>query len=409
MADVIVIGGGAAGLMAAIFAGRSGAAVTVLEASSACGLKILISGGGRCNLLPLASDTDDFFTTGSRNVLRRLFRTWELEAVTRFFESDLGIPLIREEETGKVFPANQSARSVRDTLVAAAHDAGVEIQLGHRVNAVQPAAGGFVIQGQQNGRPRETHARTLVLAAGGQSLPKTGSDGSGFALAESLGHSLTDRYPALVPLRSPDLELRSLSGVSVPVRWQALSGTRVVEERAREMLFTHRGYSGPAILDASHWAVRDGAQLRVAWGSLDEDEWNREIEANSRKRMDDLLGDRLPRRLVEILLDRAGIPGRSRATQLHPRQRRRLMPLLAAFDLPVDGNEGYRKAEVTGGGIPLSEVNPSTLESRCTPDLFICGELFDSVGRMGGFNFLWAWITGRLAGERAAARAAATT
>ena len=404
MSDVVVVGGGAAGLMAAIFAGRGGATVTVLESSRACGLKILISGGGRCNLLPIASDEDDFFTTGSRNVLRRLFRTWRLEQVVRFFEHDLEIPLLREEASGRLFPRNESARSVRDRLVGAAREAGAEIHLGHQVTSVEPSNGSFLVHGQRDGRSQQVEARSVILAAGGQSLPKTGSDGSGFELARGLGHSLTDRYPALVPLSSPDLALRALSGVSVRVRWKTLASGKLLEERVRDLLFTHRGYSGPAILDASHWAVRDGAQLRVAWGGLQEEEWLRDLVASSRKRIDELLGVVLPRRLVELILERAGIPGRTRFVQLHPKQRRRLLPLLCAFDLPVDGNEGYRKAELTGGGVPLSEVNPSTLESRCTPGLFVCGELFDAIGRMGGFNFLWAWVTGRLAGESAAAR-----
>ena len=403
MSDVVVVGGGAAGLMAAIFAGRAGARVTILEASKACGLKILVSGGGRCNLLPVASELDDFFTTGSRNVLRRLFRTWSLEAVGEFFERDLEIPLSREETSGKIFPASQSARSVRDTLVAAAKNAGTEIRLGHRVQRIERSENGFVVHGREEGRPCETAARSVVLAAGGQSLPKTGSDGSGFSLAEDLGHALIDRYPALVPLRSPDLELRALSGVSVPVHWVAHKDGKALEARCRELLFTHRGYSGPAILDASHWVVRDGAQLRVAWGALDEEEWTRELEAASRKRLDVLLGEFLPRRLAETLLDRAQIPGKVRAVQLNPKQHRRLMQLLCSFELPIDGDEGYRKAEMTGGGVALGDVNPSTLESRRAPGVYVCGELFDVLGRMGGFNFLWAWITGRLAGESAAA------
>jgi predicted Rossmann fold flavoprotein len=391
--------------MSAIFAGRGGAPVTLLEGSRACGLKILVSGGGRCNLLPIDSEDADFHTSGSRNVLRRLFRTWRLEQVTDFFEHELDIGLIREEETGKTFPRSQSARAVRDRLVAAAREAGSSIELGHRVTGVERMPDGFVIRGRRDGRTVETEARSVVLASGGQSLPKTGSDGAGYRLARGLGHSLIDRYPALVPLRSPDPELCSLSGVSVPVRWRTLAGAKTLEERVREMLFTHRGYSGPAILDASHWVVRDGAALRVTWGDRGEEAWQRHFAAESRKRIDVLIGEVLPRRLAALILERAGIPGRTRALQLNPKQLRRLMALLCAFDLPVDGNEGYAKAEVTGGGVPLSEVNPSTLESRCTPGLFVCGEIFDVIGRIGGYNFLWAWVTGRLAGEGAAARA----
>ncbi|MBW2244458.1 MAG: aminoacetone oxidase family FAD-binding enzyme [Deltaproteobacteria bacterium] len=407
MSDVVVVGGGAAGLMAAIFAGRNGASVTLLEGSRACGLKILISGGGRCNLLPTASDPSDFFTSGSRNVLRRLFRTWPLEEVTDFFERDLAIPLIRDEAQGKVFPKSESARTVRDGLVAAAREAGAEIHEGYRVTGLERQGNGFVVRGTRDGRAQEIETGRLILASGGLSLPKTGSDGAGFALAKGLGHGLVERYPALVPLTSPDPAFGELAGVSVRVLWQALAGEKVLEERERELLFTHRGYSGPAILDASHWVVRDGAKLRVAWGGFREEAWQRHFKAESRKRMDVLLSEVMPRRLAELILERAELKGRMRATQLNPSQWRRLMPLLTAFDLPVDGNQGYGKAEVTGGGLPLSEVNPSTLESRRAASLFLCGEIFDVIGRIGGFNFLWAWITGRLAGESAAARSKA--
>ncbi len=403
MAGLVVVGGGAAGLMAALFAARTGAPVSLLEGSRACGLKILISGGGRCNLLPMASDPSDFFTTGSRNVLKRLFRTWRLEDVTSFFAEDLGIALRFEEESGKVFPASQSAKAVRNRLVEAVIEAGAEIRTSHRVEAIEPDGEGFELEVGHAGETRRLRADRVVLAAGGQSLPKTGSDGSAFRLATALGHSLTPRHPALVPLRSPDPELRALAGIAVPVRWQARVHGKLVEERERELLFTHRGVSGPAILDASHWVVRDGATLRVAWAGLDEEGWRRHAEAESRKRIDQRLSDLLPRRLSELLLARAGIPGRTRVVQLHPKQWRRLLPLLAAFELPIDGDEGYAKAEVTSGGVPLSEVKPSTLESRCSAGLFLCGEVFDVIGRMGGFNFLWAWVTGRLAGESAAA------
>jgi predicted Rossmann fold flavoprotein len=390
--------------MAAIWAARRGAPVQLLEGSKACGLKILVSGGGHCNVLPVASDPADFFTTGSRNVLKRLFRTWRLPEVTEFFEEDLGVRLVAEEATGKLFPASRSARAVRNDLVAAAERAGVEIHVQHRVKGIERGARGFVVRGERAGRPIDLEASAVVMATGGLSLPKTGSDGAGYDFVRALGHGTTELYPALVPLRSPDAELRALTGLSVPVRWEAVREKKVLEAGERELLFTHRGFSGPAILDASHWCVRDHAELRVTFGAIPAEEWLRRCTAESRKRCDVLLAQTIPKRLAELLLDRCKIPRHRRFEQLNPKQQRRLFEALCGFSLPLSGDEGYARAEVTGGGVPLGEVDPSTLESRKCPDLFLCGEIFDVIGRMGGFNFLWAWVTGRLAGESAAAR-----
>lgn len=402
--DVVVVGGGAAGLMAALFAAREGARVTLLEGSQACGLKILVSGGGHCNVLPSEFDGSDFFTTGSRNVLNRLFRTWPLEDVRGFFEKTLEIPLVLEAESGKLFPESRSAKAVRDRLVAEVRRAGAEIRVNVRVTGIERVSGGLRVAAVEDDGEIAFETAGVVLATGGKSLPKTGSDGQGYAVATRLGHSLTALYPALVPLTSPDEALRTLAGISVPVKWEALRGKKCLESRERSFLFTHRGYSGPAILDASHWAAREGASVRIGWGALSPDEWTRRLRAHSRKRCDVLLSEVLPRRLSEALLERLQIQPKRHYETLNPKLQARLLDALCHFDLPVDGNAGYDKAEVTGGGIPLGEVNPSTLESRACPGLFVCGEIMDAIGRMGGYNFLWAWVTGRLAGESAARR-----
>ncbi len=401
---IVVVGGGAAGLMAALWAARRGVRPLLVEGSRDCGLKILVSGGGRCNVLPAEADDSDFFTTGSRHVLRRLFRTWPVGEVRGFFERDLGIPLVLESETGKLFPASEQARPVRDRLVRAVTEAGGEVRTGWRVTGIErDAEGGFRIDGRTAGGERRcVTARRVVLATGGQSLPKTGSDGAGYEMARRLGHSILPPYPALVPLTTADDELRALAGISLPVRWRARKDGRLLEERTRELLFTHRGFSGPAILDASHWVVRDGSELLVAWSGLTETECRARIEAAGRRSCAGALSEWIPRRLAEVLCRRAGIAGDVQLAQLRREERERLLDHLTAFRLPVDGNEGFRTAEVTGGGVPIGEVEPSTLESRTTPALHLCGEILDVVGRIGGYNFHWAWVTGRLAGEAAA-------
>ncbi|TAH36908.1 MAG: aminoacetone oxidase family FAD-binding enzyme [Planctomycetota bacterium] len=397
--DVAVVGGGAAGLMAALWAARAGARVVLLEGSRAPGLKILISGGGRCNILPSASDESDFYTSGSRHVLARLFRTWSLERVREFFEKELQIPLVLEEETGKLFPEWQRAVPVRDRLVEAVQQAGAQVLVPWRVEKLERSGEGFLLKSSEGA---ELRAARVILASGGASVPNTGSDGAGYEMARRLGHSLLAPYPALVPLTTADEELTGLAGIALPVRWRALLHGKVMEERVRELLFTHRGFSGPAVLDASHWAVRDRAVLEVAWGALAPEEWEEHWQSRGRREAAKGVGDLLPRRLAEILVRRARLREDYRIGDMTRAQRDVLLRVLCAFPLPVNGNEGFRVAEVTGGGIPIGEVNPSTLESRKTPGLYLCGEILDVIGRIGGYNFLWAWVTGRLAGESAA-------
>lgn len=406
-----IIGAGAAGLMAAIWAGRTaprGARVLLLEGAKEPGRKILISGGGRCNVLPSASEPADFHTQGSRPVLRRLLASWPRAEQQRFFEEDLRLPLALEEESGKLFPASQRARTVADGLLAAARAAGAELLCPWRVAAVAREGSDFLLRADDG---RELRADRLILASGGQSVPKTGSDGAGYGFARSLGHSILPVYPALVPLTTPDARLTALSGIALPVRWSARAGGRVVEERVRELLFTHHGFSGPAILDASHWHTREGAEIRVAWGALGRDEWARILDAGSggRKSVGAAISEKIPARLAEALCGIAEVPAGTQVAQLDRARRERLLAALSDFPLPVSGSRGFAVAEVSGGGVPLGEVDPRTLESRACPGLFLCGEILDVVGRIGGYNFQWAWATGRLAGEAALRAPAAGT
>ncbi len=400
----MIVGAGGAGLMAGIWAARTASGrqeVLLLEGAREPGRKILISGGGRCNVLPSLSEPDDFFTQGSRHVLRRLLATWPLAEQRDFFERDLGVPLVIEEETGKLFPAVQKARAVRDRLAGAAREAGAEILCPWLVAAIAHADGGFLLTADDG---RTLLARRLLLATGGRSVPKTGSDGAGYAFARTLGHTLLPTYPALVPLTTEDARFTALAGIALPVRWRALAGGRIVEERTRELLFTHHGFSGPAVLDASHWHTRAGAEIRMAWAGLGRDDWERVLDAGGggRRAVATALEAALPARLAELLCSLGGVAPTLQLAQLDRARRERLLDTLADFPLPVSGSRGFAVAEVTGGGVPLGEVDPRTLESRVCPGLFLCGEILDVVGRIGGFNFQWAWATGRLAGQAAA-------
>ncbi len=404
---VCVIGAGAAGFVAALFAARAGARVVLIEKTKSGGKKIVVSGGGRCNVLPGEVDAGRFVSASSPRVLGRILGSWPLAEQRAFFEDDLGVRLALEPETGKLFPASNRASDVRDALAAACDAAGVEMRFATAVTGLHAAPGGWRVETATDA----LHADAVVLATGGLSVPNTGSDGFGLRAAERVGHTLAPTYPALTPLTSaPDgggpAPHVGLSGVSLPARIRT-PGARGPAPAPRGFLFTHRGYSGPSVLDVSHvstlarMAGREQA-VEVQWTDLDASAWDAALRVTGAGSVAATLRTHVPTRLADALMDHANVPLDRARAELTKDERRRLVTALAAFPLPVTGDEGYKKAEVTGGGVPLGEVDPGTLESRRAPGLFICGELLDAFGPIGGYNFLWAWATGRLAGLGAA-------
>jgi predicted Rossmann fold flavoprotein len=396
---VVVVGAGAAGTVAAIFAAKAGRRVLLLERTPDGGRKILVSGGGRCNILPSEVDPARFVTDSSPNTLKKILLSWPLAEQRRFFEEEVGIPLALEPETGKLFPASNRARDVRDGLYALARRKGVEIRYDTKVVDLEPpqAAGSGWTVGIEN--QEAVMAGAVVLATGGLSLPGTGSDGIGIEIARRLGHEIHPTYPALTPLTASPHPHVGLAGLSPVVTLRAPGPGRGLEVRGG-FLFTHRGYSGPTVLDVSHLAVRSrraggGRQpIYVQWSEMDAGGW----EVGLREAQGTVLGylrRQLPARLAERLFEEAGIPADRRPAQLRREERLRLMELLTRYPLPWTGDEGYGKAEVTGGGVALSEVDPRTMESKRWPGLFLCGEMLDAFGPIGGYNFAWAWAGGR--------------
>ena len=404
-APVVVIGAGAAGLTAAIFAARAGASVLLLERTADGGRKILISGGGRCNVLPSELSPGQYVTESSPNSVRKMLLSWPLAEQRRFFEEELGIPLAREEETGKLFPVSNRARDVRDRLVEHAAGSGARIRFDSRVTGLTPLHEGGWRVGLAEGEP--IVARAVVVATGGLSVPQTGSDGAGLRWAAQQGHTVHPTYPALTPLVADPNPHASLAGISLDVR---ISAAQERGERTARggFLFTHRGYSGPAVLDVSHLAVRSRERegkrvpVRVQWTELGAAEWEEILRAGGGGTAASALRRRLPDRLATRLLAECGVPESHPLTQLRREERARLVESLTRYSLPWTGDEGYKKAEVTGGGVALGEVDPRTGESRLRPGLFFCGEVLDAFGPIGGYNFAWAWATGRAAGIGAA-------
>jgi len=418
--DIAIVGAGAAGLAAGIFLGRArpGAVITVLDGAAKIGAKILVSGGGRCNVTNVRVTPADFYG-GNPNVLRRILAAFS-EQATRAFFREIGVPL-HEEEYGKLFPDSNDARTVVGALLGEADRRGVRVLPAHRVTAIERSDDGFRLSVHTGGRtaglaPAEQvwSARFVVLATGGLSLPKTGSDGFGYELARRFGHSISPTTPGLDPLLLDGDFHAQLSGVSHDVELViSAAGEKPVRIRG-PLLWTHFGVSGPAALNASRFwnqARLAGREVSICVNLL----YDRDFETTERAWLD-FAGDQprahvrtalhrwLPDRVAEAVLARLGAPADGEVGQVPRESRRRLLNALLAWPLPVIGTRGYKYAEVTAGGVPLSEVDPATLESRRCPGLYLVGEVLDVDGRIGGFNFQWAWSSGFVAAAALARR-----
>lgn len=419
-ADVIVIGAGAAGLAAALFAGRSGARVLLLEGSGRVGTKIRASGGGRCNILPSAVDGDSFWSHSDSATMNAVLAALPLAQARALFETDLGLPL-KTEATGKVFPRSDRADDVVQALLRGVAAAGVVLRTGAVVTDVvatpSDALGSAAAKATTGddalfagfslllASGETLRCRRVVLASGGLALPKSGSDGFGLRLALQLGHTVAQTYPALVPLTVDAPDLRALSGVAVAARLAIVDASGgVLAREAGDVLLTHRGLSGPAVLQASrHLTAPDakGRRLRIHWGDVD---WKAVLsDGHGGRQLGPALRAALPSRLANTLLARSGRADVDRLASLSKVDRKALLALLEGFEPVVTGSEGYKTAEVTGGGVRLDELDAKTLQSRVVPGLHLCGEVVDATGRLGGYNFLWAWASGKVAGLGAAA------
>ncbi len=405
-------------MMAAIFAKRAAQAegrdprVSVFDGAKKLGAKILIAGGGRCNVTHDVVSPADYFGGASRNTVKKVLKSFSVKETTAFF-AELGVELKRED-TGKLFPITDKARTVLDALHRAMSNAGVEVLTDHRVTNLQVREAGdgprFMIQTSRG----PFTADRVVFATGGKALPATGSDGGGYALLQRIGHSVTETWPALVPLVLQDGHfLTELSGIAVDAAL-TLSGKtgKALYRQDGALLFTHFGLSGPAAMDMSRH-LRDYADQapRKLTASFCPDltfeqlerVWLDAAEQHPTRAVGTHLRGRLPERFAQTVLSRyLGVEPELPLSRLSREDRRALCHALTAMPLPVVGDRGYKFAEVTAGGVPMDEVTTATMASKQCEGLYLCGEVLDVDGRIGGYNFQWAWCTGRLAGRAAA-------
>lgn len=408
--DVLVVGGGAAGCMAALSAAEQGRSVYLLERNPKLGRKLYITGKGRCNLTNhcTAAETLSHVTCNSRFLTSAVTR-FPPEAVQAYFQR-LGVPL-KLERGGRVFPVSDKAADVIDALLKALRRSNVTIQQGSATGLTADSSGVHLETGEM-----VYHSRTAVLATGGCSYPMTGSNGDGYQLAAGLGHTIIPPKPSLIPLVAKQdfcakMQGLSLRNVAIKVK---NSRKKEIYQAQGELLFTHFGLSGPLILSASahmrafekeHYYLLLDLKPALEESVLDA-RLLRLFSEQANRAFHHVLEALVPRLMIPVLVELSGIPAGEKAHSITKAQRRRLLELLKGLRIDIQGPRPIEEAIVTAGGVAVKEINPATMASKLVPSIFFAGELLDVDAYTGGFNLQIAWSTGRAAGIAAAQYAA---
>lgn len=407
MSQVVVIGGGAAGMMAAIAAGKAGHQVRLYEKNEKLGKKLFITGKGRCNITN-GCDTEDFFGNIVRNAkfLYSSIYSFTNQDIIKLLEEN-GCP-VKTERGNRVFPVSDKSSDVIKALSAEMKKQKVEIHL-------QEEAAGIV---EENGRAagirlkrsgKMVAADAVILATGGLSYPSTGSTGDGYRFAGEFGHTTAALSPALVPFEVKEPVVKELMGLSLRnIQIRVLKGKKVLYQEFGEMLFTHFGVSGPVLLSASSYVAGELKKEPLTLSidlkpALSEEQLDarilRDFDELKNRQYKNALIHLLPAKMMPVIVDRSGICPEKKVHEITREERRRIVQEIKNFRLTLTGLRDYKEAIITQGGISVKEVNPSTMESRLLPGLYLAGELLDVDGVTGGFNLQIAWSTGYLAGS----------
>lgn len=401
--DIIIVGGGASGILAAIIARRNGANVTILERNSRIGKKLLVTGNGRCNYTNSLATRDDYnhpdFVTPALNAFGP-------DSTIEFFDK-LGI-LPKTEDEGKTFPLSEQASSFLDVALYELGRIGVEVITDAYVQSIIRSKAGFAVF-LADGTKLETNK--VIIASGGKAMPRSGSEGSGYVLAQTFGHSVTEVFPALTKLKLESPYLKQLDGVKFSGTAELIHNDRLIQKESGDILFTKYGISGPAILQLSRKAnelflAGEKVIIKVIIiHNLDFQTIRNRLENSLDKPIDFSLVGIINKRLIPAILKEAGIQKQNASlSSLSKEEIEKIIRLLFDWRFVVKGSMGFDDAQVTAGGVDVTEIDPLTMESTIVPGIYFAGEVMDIDGRCGGFNLQWAWSSGYLAGTSASRR-----
>lgn len=409
--NVIIIGGGPAGMIAGISAARSGNKVTIIEKMSSCGKKLLITGKGRCNITN-STDINGFIenTPCNGRFLYGALNNFDNYDIIDLLENE-GVKT-KVERGGRVFPVSDRAISVLDALLRILKELNVKILTNSEVKNI--IVNEEIVQGVKLATGEELKADKVILATGGKSYPVTGSTGDGYRLAKELGHTVTDIKPSLIPLTSNSKECTQLQGLSLRnVSIELKNNDKVIYKDFGEMLFTHYGVSGPVVLSASAYLIRyknvdellKGNNIKLYIDlkpALSEEKLDlrilRDFEEVKNKEFKNSLDKLLPQKLIPVIIEKTRINPYKRVNEITKEERTRIVKVLKSFEISINGVRPIEEAIITSGGISTKEINPKTMESKIVKGLYFAGEIIDVDSLTGGFNLQIAWSTGYTAG-----------
>jgi predicted Rossmann fold flavoprotein len=414
---LIIIGGGAAGIMAAISAKKHHPEVNViiLDRTFALGRKILVCGAGRCNItnINLDKSIEDHYYGGSSDFISSVFQQFSFKDIVEFFE-ELGIGLYVERKTdiGKLFPLTDQAKTVTALLEDELQRLGVEVILNTEVNNIKKLPDGFEVQilNIEDGRVDSLKSNYLILSAGGKTYPALGSNGSGYQLAQSLGHSIVEPVPSALPLVSKNQLSHLLQGTKMEIEVSSIIEGKIIKTRTDDVMFTQYGLSGPAILNVSREISiqinrnkKNDVKVKLNFfPGMNFDDVLNLLRARWSKRPNQTLEKSLygifPNKIPPVLISIAGLSKDVKVSNLSNEQVNKLASLLNSFEVNISETKGWNEAEFTAGGISTNEVKSKSLESKMIAGLYFCGEILDVDGDVGGFNLSWAWSSGFVAG-----------